>query len=103
MQLSHTEPAIKHGILALSTMHERFENTIPIFSAKSNDFAFVQYMQAVKHSNDLLTAHAEGKADIEKVLIACIIFTCYENLAGNYRAANMHLRNGLRILSQHKR
>jgi hypothetical protein len=103
MQLSHTEPAIKHGILALSTMHERFENTTPIFSAKSNDFAFVQYMQAVKHSNDLLTAHAEGKADIEKVLIACIIFTCYENLAGNYRAANMHLRNGLRILSQHKR
>jgi hypothetical protein len=103
MQLSHTEPAIKHGILALSTMHERFESTTPIFSAKSNDFAFVQYMQAVKHSNDLLTAHEEGKVDLEKVLIACIIFTCYENLAGNYRAANMHLRNGLRILNQHKR
>ncbi|KAF2111685.1 hypothetical protein BDV96DRAFT_649663 [Lophiotrema nucula] len=103
LQLSHSEPAIKHGILALSTMHERFEDTTPIFSAKTNDFAFVQYMQAVKHSNDLLTAHQEGKADLEKVLIACIIFTCYENLAGNYRAANMHLRNGLRILNQHKR
>ncbi|KAF2191044.1 hypothetical protein K469DRAFT_720016 [Zopfia rhizophila CBS 207.26] len=103
LQLSHSEPAIKHGILALSTMHERFESTTPIFSAKTNDFAFVQYMQAVKHSNDLLTAHQEGKVDVEKVLIACIIFTCYENLAGNYRAANMHLRNGLRILSQHKR
>ncbi|KAF2712408.1 hypothetical protein K504DRAFT_488842 [Pleomassaria siparia CBS 279.74] len=103
MQLSHTEPAIKHGILALSTMHERFESMTPIFSAKTNDFAFVQYMQAVKHSNDLLTAHEEGKVDLEKVLIACIIFTCYENLAGNYRAANMHLRNGLRILSQQKR
>lgn len=103
LQLSHTEPAIKHGILALSTMHERFESTTPIFSAKTNDFAFVQYMQAVKHSNDLLTAHQEGKVDVEKVLIACIIFTCYENLAGNYRAANMHLRNGLRILGQHRR
>lgn len=103
MQLCHVEPAIKHGILALSTMHERFESVTPIFSAKTNDFAFVQYMQAVKHSNDLLTAHQEGKVDVEKVLIACIIFTCYENLAGNYRAANMHLRNGLRILNQHKR
>ncbi|KAF2473343.1 uncharacterized protein BDR25DRAFT_302281 [Lindgomyces ingoldianus] len=103
LQLSQSEPAIKHGILALSTMHERFESTTPIFSAKTNDFAFVQYMQAVKHSNDLLTAHQEGKVDVEKVLIACIIFTCYENLAGNYRAANMHLRNGLRILNQHKR
>lgn len=103
MQLSHVEPAIKHGILALSTMHERFESTTPIFSTGTNDFAFVQYMQAVKHSNDLLAAHQQGKVDVEKILIACIIFTCYENLAGNYRAANMHLRNGLRILGQHRR
>ncbi|KAJ4305148.1 hypothetical protein N0V90_000679 [Kalmusia sp. IMI 367209] len=103
MQLSHVEPAIKHGILALSTMHERFESTTPIFTSKSNDFAFVQYMQAVKHSNELLRAHSQGRVDVEKVLIACIIFTCYENLAGNYRAANMHLRNGLLILNQHKR
>ncbi|ORY10403.1 hypothetical protein BCR34DRAFT_602119 [Clohesyomyces aquaticus] len=102
LQLCHTEPAIKHGILALSTMHERFEQTHPIFSAKTDDFAFVQYMRAVKHSNDLLTAHQEGKVDVDKILIACIIFTCYENLAGNYRAANMHLQNGLRILNQHK-
>ena len=103
MQLSHVEPAIKHGLLALSTMHERFENTSPVFTSKSNDFAFVQYMQAVKHSNELLRAHSQGRVDVEKVLIACIIFTCYENLAGNYRAANMHLRNGLLILNQHKR
>lgn len=103
MQLSHVEPAIKHGILALSTMHERFESTFPVFTSKSNDFAFVQYMQAVKHSNELLRAHSQGRVGVEKVLIACIIFTCYENLAGNYRAANMHLRNGLLILNQHKR
>ena len=103
MQLSHVEPAIKHGILALSTMHERFESTFPVFTSSSNDFAFVQYMQAVKHSNELLRAHSQGRVGVEKVLIACIIFTCYENLAGNYRAANMHLRNGLLILNQHKR
>jgi hypothetical protein len=103
LQLSHSEPAIKHGVLALSTMHERFESVTSIFATKTNDFAFAQYMQAVRYSNDLLTAHRQGKVDVEKVLIACIIFTCYENLAGNYRAANMHLRNGLNILNQHKR
>jgi hypothetical protein len=102
MQLSHSEPAIKHGVLALSTLHERFESTTGILSAETNDFAFVQYMQAVRHSNDLLTAHQEGRVDVERVLIACIIFICYENLAGNYRAANMHLRNGLRIVNQQK-
>ncbi|KAF2263728.1 hypothetical protein CC78DRAFT_533736 [Lojkania enalia] len=103
LQLSHVEPAIKHGILALSTLHERFESIAPIFTNQTDDFAFVQYMRAVKHSNSLLTAHNEGRVDVEKILIACIIFTCYENLAGNYRAANMHLQNGLRILGQHKR
>jgi hypothetical protein len=102
LQLSHTEPAIKHGILALSTMHERYENTAPIFSTDIKDSAFVQYVLAVKHSNALLKAHQEGKAGLEVVLIACIIFTCYENLAGNYKAADMHLQNGLRILHQHK-
>jgi len=103
MQLSHSEPAIKHGVLALSTLHERFESTTAMSSSKPNDFAFVQYMRAVRHSNDLLTAHQEGRVDVEKVLIACIIFICYENLAGNYRAADMHLRNGLRIVNQQRK
>lgn len=102
LQLSHSEPAIKHGVLALSTMHERFESTSLKPNARDTDFAFVQYMQAVKHSKNLLAAHREGNVHLEMVLIACIIFTCYENLVGNYKAANMHLQNGLRILNQHK-
>lgn len=65
------------------------------------DFAFVQYMHAVKHSKKLITAHNGSNSDLERILILCIIFTCYENLAGNYIAAKMHLRNGLRILQQH--
>ena len=102
LQLTHVEPAIKHGILALSTVHEEFEKPSPKFDTKMNNFAFLQYMQAVKHSNELFSAYQEGSVNLEKVLIACVIFTCYENLAGNFKAANMHLRNGLRILKQHK-
>ncbi|KAF1959560.1 hypothetical protein CC80DRAFT_590776 [Byssothecium circinans] len=101
LQLSHSEPAIKHGILALSSMHEKFETTLA--NSKTDNFAFEQYMEAVKHSNNLISGHEQHGRDVEKVLIACIIFTCYENLAGNYRAANMHLGSGLRILAQHRR
>ncbi len=102
LQLAHIEPAIKHGILALSTMHEEFESSSPNLNTRMNSFAFLQYMRAVKHSNELLVAHKKGTLDLEKVLIACVIFTCYENLAGNFQAANMHMRNGLRILKQNK-
>ena len=59
-------------------------------------------MQAVKHSNKLLTDHQHGEVPVQKVLLACIIFVCYENLAGNYASAAMHLQNGLRILAQHQ-
>jgi hypothetical protein len=102
LQLSHNEPAIKHGIMALSIMHERYEGASPLFTSSSQDFAFVQYMQAIKHSNQLLTAYQEGNTSLEMVLITCIIFTSYENLTGNYKAASMHLRNGLRILEQNR-
>ncbi|KAF1947789.1 hypothetical protein EJ02DRAFT_507602 [Clathrospora elynae] len=112
LQLSHSEPAIKHGILALSNLHERLEGTHAQGTiVPSNDPALVQYMQAVRHSNTLLSAqqhqHQEkakgGETGINKILMVCIIFTSFENLAGNYQAANMHLCNGLRILEQHKR
>jgi hypothetical protein len=103
LQLSHDQPAIKHGVLALSIMHERYENVAPIPTSASQDFAFTQYMLAVKYSNELLKAYQKGNASLEMVLIACIIFTSYENLAGNYKIAGMHLRNGLRILATESR
>lgn len=81
-------------------MHERYEGIAPLTSLSTQDFAFLQYMQAIKHSNELLTAYQNGKTSLEIVLIACIIFTCYENLVGNYKSAGMHLRNGLRILDE---
>lgn len=79
LQLSHTEPAIKHGVLALSSLHERFEYTASGACDTTHDFAFVQYMSAVKRSNELLSAYQRGAVDLETVLMACIIFTCYES------------------------
>lgn len=101
LQLCHLEPAIKHGLLALSVMHERFQEGSPVFTKHHDDFAFMQYAQAVKHSNKLLLTYSGQVEDLESVLLACIMFVCYENLAGNFRTANMHLKNGLQILRQH--
>jgi hypothetical protein len=51
LQLSYDEPAIKHGILALNTMHENLESGTP------GTAALFQYIRVVCHSNRLLTAH----------------------------------------------
>jgi hypothetical protein len=80
-----------------------------------SDAALAQYTCAVRETNKLLSeAKKEEKKKkkkkkskyngfiIAKILILCIIFTCFENLAGNYKAVNMHLRNGLCILKQYR-
>jgi hypothetical protein len=102
LQLSHAEPAIRHGVLALSAMHEQYDAVEPAAAGAfaAGAFAFAQYMRAVVCSKAMLRTYQGGRAGLEKVLVACIVFTCYENLAGNHRTASMHLHNGLRILEQ---
>ncbi|KAF2813711.1 uncharacterized protein BDZ99DRAFT_567463 [Mytilinidion resinicola] len=102
LRMMFHEPAIKHGVLALSTMHEVYSSNSRTLAASPGDYAFKQYMDAVMHSNQLLVSYQTGQTSVETVLLACIIFVCYESLVGNYKAMNMHLRNGLRILDQHK-
>jgi hypothetical protein len=97
------EPAIKHGVLALSTMHELYDTDSKTMTARGGDYAFKQYTKALTRSNTLLATYQDGKTPIETVLVACVIFVCYESLIGNYTALSMHLCNGLRILEQHKR
>ncbi|KAF2843634.1 hypothetical protein M501DRAFT_985734 [Patellaria atrata CBS 101060] len=102
LQLCHSEPAIKHGILAISALHERYEREPSLYSpCDEKDFAFVQYAQAVQHSNQLMMSPESGPSHLSKILIACVLFICYENLAGNYAVAKMHLKNGQRILLNH--
>lgn len=74
------EPVIKHAILALSSLHERFSNgdeTILYtrWNKSEGGFALVQYNQAIKH----LVKHLnEGRQAIDVCLIACMLFSSFE-------------------------
>jgi hypothetical protein len=59
-------------------------------------------LNTILRVNILSTSLSTASQHAKSAGIACIIFTCYEYLAGNYKAADMHLQNGLRILHQHK-
>lgn len=62
-------------------------------------YSLDQYNLAVKCTRRLLAQNSSGDSDLMvKGLVACVLFVCYENLVGNYRTAQMHLQNGLRIL-----
>ena len=95
----HIEPAIKHGVLALSAIHQNFvaghEPVGP--NGNQNKIAMVSnYARAVKSITALFDT-ARASSTVEKILSACIIFATIESLIENPVGARMHLRNGLRI------
>ena len=98
LQLSHLEPAIKYAVLALSSLDQQLQLDCHPGQTERKIFALRSYDNAVKHTNTLLSR--TGQDELEKGLIACAIFVCYENLRGCYDVAQMHLQNGLRILSE---
>lgn len=108
LQLSLTEPAIKYALCSLSALHNMFRaehgKTSPSgrSAAEHKNYSLTQYNLAVKHTQELLARSGDGNAEVViKGLVACILFICFENLMGNRNTAQMHLQNGLRIISRH--
>ena len=102
LQLSHKEPAVKHAVLAISALHQQWDMYgSSAYEADRN--ALVQYSKGVGEAKVMLKRTQAGsnarKEDIEKVLVACILFVCFENLIGDYSSASLHLSNGLQILA----
>ncbi|RDL31833.1 uncharacterized protein BP5553_09235 [Venustampulla echinocandica] len=107
LQLSLTEPAIRYAVCSLSALHQRFRAThlngrFPGESAiEYGKYSLEQYTHAVGHTKRLLALGSGGeKTLVIKGLVACILFVCYENLIGNFKTAQMHLQNGIRILAR---
>ena len=97
LQMSHSEPAIKHATLALSSLHRNCElEHLPQPDHKPQS-SLLYYSRAVSQTKSLLS---QNTGNIEKLLVLCVLFICYENMAGNFPAAQMHLQNGLCILSE---
>ncbi|KAN0110587.1 hypothetical protein V8E51_006974 [Hyaloscypha variabilis] len=108
LQLSLSEPAIKYALCSLSSLHNMFRASIGRSTpsgrtaAEHRSYSLVQYNLAVKHTQKILAESGDGDNNaVIKGLVACVLFICFENLIGNYKTAQMHLQNGLRIIARH--
>lgn len=101
LQASHSDAAVRYGLLALSCLHRRSEHTtsvaLQLHDVQQDPTASRYYTRAAIHSQALLHEAEENSDLLQKVLIICIVFVSYENARGNYEVAQMHLQNGLRI------
>ena len=57
-----------------------------------------QYSQAIGHLLPSLSANR--KTSVRIALITCVIFICLESLRGRYKTAQVHLQNGLKLLTK---
>lgn len=96
--------SIRHAVIAISALHEDFTQALSKSSSSSPsqpaNFASKQYTKSV---SSLRKSLATGKEDTLTALMSCILLVSFDSLHGNYEAALVHLRGGLKVLHDHHR
>lgn len=78
---AYYEPALKHAVIALASLHERFEKGDQSILRSNNDiaeggFALQQYNKAIQ---SLLKPRGKIlKPNLDTSLVACVLFACFE-------------------------
>ena len=94
-QASFRQPAIKHSILALATLHQSLTNLESTVAARENQ-AFMS------HYNLAIRALVTDKPPVDVVLSTCVIFWALENFNGSGTAAFDHMKAAIKILGEWK-
>ena len=118
-QMSNAEPAIRHAMVAVGSLHQQRElGTKPVTVQRSavihdplavsvpitkhasdhNDpFALTQYNKAILHLSKRLQ---DPVTTTEIALLACVLFVCVEFLRGEIEPAMKHFKSGMGIAIQ---
>lgn len=91
MQFSNFEPAVRHSIVAISSLYEQFQaGAAPCVEIKDNSLALQHYNAAIRE--------LKNTENQPLVLLVCILFICIEFLQSNKAAAIQHCKHGIALL-----
>ena len=92
-QASYHHPAVRHAVVAISTIYEQLGEVYQhdFIDSPKGRFALGHYNQALQQ----LTR----AADETVVLFVCVLFVCVEILQANKQAAINHCRHGVQIFN----
>jgi hypothetical protein len=102
LQLSHSEPSIRHAVSAISVIYQDVESSLrhPAGYVNANPEAQQEWNTAVKS----LSARIEAYPNSNLVpLVCCLLFTCIEFLRGNIESSMLHVQSGCNILAALRR
>lgn len=90
LQVATAEPALRHAVIGMGSLHEAFANKRLGYSADTIErgFAISQYTKAIGH---LRRSLARGTQQSLTALMSCIIFTCFDSIRGHFASAMVSL------------
>ncbi|KAH0405547.1 hypothetical protein KCU89_g144, partial [Aureobasidium melanogenum] len=98
-QLSASEPAIRHALIALSAAHARFEadaaNNQLVHNAIDPKFILWHYNESIKQLKLYLSRDPRS---LDYALLCCLLFISMKCIYGNRILVIGHLQNGLNML-----
>ncbi|KAM0323662.1 hypothetical protein ACHAQA_008597 [Verticillium albo-atrum] len=93
MQFGHFAPAVRHAVLAISCLHEDFQNGRRIsLELPANPFAIKHYNASIRH--------IQAARDENLVLLTCVLYLCVAYLLGDMDSVGRHCSHGVAILSE---
>ena len=96
LQVSHSEPCIKHMVVATASLHEGVD--LPLSESGPAKILFSQhYSQAVA-----LLTQPNNPPSLGTILTACLLFISCENFQGSTMAGLLHVQSGLNLLKDWK-
>ena len=103
LQATHQEPAIRHAVLALSSLCEQYDtkenisSKTPPYVTKEGPLALQQYNWAIA---ELTSAASKLGLAVDVCLMTCMLFAYFEVIRGHHGSAMSHISSGVKILSE---
>lgn len=100
LQLCHTEPAVKHAVVALGAALEAYQAG-DTSHLRNPGLVLQEYNKSITCLNNQLSTPSNRSTEV--TLICCVLFVCFECIRCNYNAALLHLSSGIEILKSKRR
>lgn len=109
IQLGSQEPALRHAMAALGSMHQArrcFTHTslVPVIDAGRYKQALNSYSKALYHLQRRMVSSTTEDKSVRTtiVLLSCLMFFCFEHLQSETATACLHMQKGFDIIAESK-
>ncbi|KAI3585599.1 hypothetical protein IWW34DRAFT_289846 [Fusarium oxysporum f. sp. albedinis] len=96
LQFSLTEASMRNASVALATLHEQHSTNMSLTTTEKDRLKFA--IQSYNRAINMILKNASDPTSIPLVAVASIVFTCFECLWGDSKAAAAHVASGIGLL-----